>query len=53
VEVHNDRAGRPVVDRRALRVNRDLQPLGYLTRPYIVYRSREALPARRGWERVG
>jgi nitrate reductase gamma subunit len=32
-------------------------PLGYLTRPYIVYRSRaDALgnrPPRRGWERVG
>jgi nitrate reductase gamma subunit len=32
-------------------------PLGYLTRPYIVYRSREARlgarPTRRGWERVG
>ncbi|HET9142337.1 respiratory nitrate reductase subunit gamma [Actinophytocola sp.] len=28
-------------------------PLGYLTRPYIVYRSREPRPARRGWERVG
>lgn len=30
-------------------------PLGYLTRPYIVYRSREttmARPARRGWEPV-
>jgi nitrate reductase gamma subunit len=31
-------------------------PLGYLTRPYIVYRSRDAQlgarPARRGWERV-
>ena len=27
-------------------------PLGYLTRPYIVYRSREPRPARRGWERV-
>jgi nitrate reductase gamma subunit len=32
-------------------------PLGYLTRPYIVYRSREttrlgARPSRRGWERV-
>ncbi|HET7312375.1 MAG TPA: respiratory nitrate reductase subunit gamma [Mycobacteriales bacterium] len=32
-------------------------PLGYLTRPYIVYRSREttrlgARPTRRGWERV-
>lgn len=31
-------------------------PLGYLTRPYIVYRSRDphlgARPARRGWERV-
>jgi nitrate reductase gamma subunit len=25
-------------------------PLGYLTRPYIVYRSRDARPARRGWE---
>ena len=36
-------------------------PLGYLTRPYIVYRSREPRPVRvmgtrapqRGWERVG
>ena len=33
-------------------------PVGYLTRPYIVYRSREATAAglrttRRGWERVG
>jgi nitrate reductase gamma subunit len=32
-------------------------PIGYLTRPYIVYRSRdERLGARRprkGWERVG
>lgn len=32
-------------------------PLGYLTRPYIVYRSRdEALGSRaprRGWEKVG
>jgi nitrate reductase gamma subunit len=33
-------------------------PLGYLTRPYIVYRSREATAlgtraTRRGWERVG
>lgn len=31
-------------------------PVGYLTRPYIVYRSRDeqlgALPPRRGWERV-
>ncbi len=31
-------------------------PLGYLTRPYIVYRSRDAQlgarPPRRGWERV-
>jgi len=31
-------------------------PLGYLTRPYIVYRSREdqlgSRPSRRGWERV-
>ncbi|GIF02321.1 respiratory nitrate reductase subunit gamma [Paractinoplanes rishiriensis] len=27
-------------------------PLGYLTRPYIVYRSRDAAPTRRGWERV-
>ena len=32
-------------------------PVGYLTRPYVVYRSREtttagARPARRGWERV-
>lgn len=31
-------------------------PLGYLTRPYIVYRSRDAQlgarPRRRGWERV-
>ncbi len=32
-------------------------PIGYLTRPYIVYRRRERRfgiqPARRGWERVG
>jgi nitrate reductase gamma subunit len=32
-------------------------PLGYLFRPYIVYRSRTpgqpARPTRRGWERVG
>ena len=33
-------------------------PVGYLTRPYIVYRSRDLSPAgnrppRRGWERVG
>jgi nitrate reductase gamma subunit len=32
-------------------------PLGYVTRPYIVYRSRDPRlgmrPARRGWERVG
>ncbi|GGY09619.1 nitrate reductase subunit gamma [Streptomyces anandii JCM 4720] len=32
-------------------------PLGYLTRPYIVYRSRDPRlgnrPPRRGWERVG
>ncbi|MDW8804476.1 respiratory nitrate reductase subunit gamma [Streptomyces scabiei] len=32
-------------------------PLGYLTRPYIVYRSRDtrlgARPPRRGWERIG
>ena len=32
-------------------------PLGYVTRPYIVYRSRDARlgarPPRRGWERVG
>jgi len=32
-------------------------PIGYLTRPYIVYRSRDARlgarPAARGWERVG
>jgi nitrate reductase gamma subunit len=33
-------------------------PVGYLTRPYIVYRTRDASPAgtrqpRRGWERVG
>jgi nitrate reductase gamma subunit len=31
-------------------------PLGYLFRPYIVYRSRTggaaARPARRGWERI-
>jgi nitrate reductase gamma subunit len=31
-------------------------PVGYLTRPYIVYRSRDPrlgnVPARRGWERV-
>ena len=32
-------------------------PVGYLTRPYIVYRSRTPRlgtePERRGWERVG
>ncbi|MEU6548804.1 respiratory nitrate reductase subunit gamma [Streptomyces sp. NPDC046915] len=32
-------------------------PIGYLTRPYIVYRSRDtelgARPPRRGWERIG
>ena len=33
-------------------------PLGYLTRPYIVYRSRDdrssaATRPRRGWDRVG
>jgi nitrate reductase gamma subunit len=32
-------------------------PVGYLTRPYIVYRSRDdrpgARPGRRGWDRVG
>jgi nitrate reductase gamma subunit len=32
-------------------------PVGYLTRPYIVYRSRDSRlgsrPVRRGWERVG
>jgi len=32
-------------------------PIGYLTRPYIVYRSRDGRlgnrPARRGWERTG
>jgi nitrate reductase gamma subunit len=32
-------------------------PIGYLTRPYIVYRSRDdqlgARTPRRGWERVG
>lgn len=32
-------------------------PLGYLTRPYIVYRSRDSrmgsTPGRRGWDRVG
>jgi nitrate reductase gamma subunit len=27
-------------------------PVGYLTRPYIVYRSREGRPPRRGWEPV-
>jgi nitrate reductase gamma subunit len=32
-------------------------PLGYLTRPYIVYRTRDVSPAgsrppRRGWEKV-
>ena len=27
-------------------------PIGYLTRPYIVYRSRDARRARRGWEPV-
>ncbi len=26
-------------------------PIGYLTRPYIVYRSRDTVPVRRGWER--
>jgi nitrate reductase gamma subunit len=26
-------------------------PLGYLTRPYIVYRSRDSAPARRGWDK--
>ena len=26
-------------------------PVGYLTRPYIVYRSRDVIPAPRGWER--
>ena len=32
-------------------------PIGYLTRPYIVYRSRDTRlgtrPARCGWERIG
>lgn len=28
-------------------------PIGYLTRPYIVYRSRDVKRARRGWERPG
>ena len=34
-------------------------PVGYLTRPYIVYRSRDSrpgpgsTPSRRGWDRVG
>lgn len=28
-------------------------PIGYLTRPYIVYRSRTVAPARRGWEGGG
>ena len=32
-------------------------PIGYLFRPYVVYRSRDAAlgsrPSRRGWERVG
>lgn len=28
-------------------------PVGYLTRPYIVYRSRDAVTAKRGWERPG
>ncbi len=35
-------------------------PIGYLTRPYIVYRSRDSrpgqpgsTPSRRGWDRVG
>lgn len=29
-------------------------PIGYLTRPYIVYRTRDvAVASRRGWERVG
>jgi nitrate reductase gamma subunit len=33
-------------------------PVGYVTRPYIVYRSRDpkqlgSQPSRRGWERVG
>jgi nitrate reductase gamma subunit len=27
-------------------------PIGYLTRPYIVYRSREARPPARGWEPI-
>jgi nitrate reductase gamma subunit len=26
-------------------------PIGYLTRPYIVYRSRDTTPTRRGWDR--
>jgi nitrate reductase gamma subunit len=26
-------------------------PVGYLTRPFIVYRSRDVIPIRRGWER--
>jgi nitrate reductase gamma subunit len=25
-------------------------PVGYLTRPYVVYRSRDVRPARRGWD---
>ncbi|WP_373430793.1 hypothetical protein [Streptomyces sp. B3I8] len=33
------------------------RPLGYLTRPYLVHRSRDDRlgnrPPRRGWERVG
>jgi nitrate reductase gamma subunit len=28
-------------------------PVGYLTRPYVVYRSRDAKRPRRGWEPVG
>jgi nitrate reductase gamma subunit len=28
-------------------------PVGYLTRPYVVYRSRDEAKARRGWEPVG
>jgi nitrate reductase gamma subunit len=26
-------------------------PVGYLTRPFVVYRSRDVIPTRRGWER--
>ncbi|MEV6845725.1 respiratory nitrate reductase subunit gamma [Actinoplanes sp. NPDC051411] len=46
--------GRPPFSRLVLVFS---APPGYLTRPYIVYRSRDvqlgSRPARRGWERVG